>query len=216
MKNRFIYILAVVLTVLSFDGLGQAQAIIAKTVVLSPEDQQALLQVEQYLNELTTLKARFRQRASNGEEEQGTLYLARPKRMRVEYDLPNPNLLISDGTYLTFVDRELDNATTIYLSMTPAELILRDKMSFQAGDIIVNGFERGRGVVRVSLIKAADPLAGRLTLVFSQRPLALKQWNVLDAQGIETEISLSNVRMGQIFDKALFNYEVKDQDADLK
>jgi len=215
MAWRFLYLFVVASVVLIFKMTDPVGATIARTVVLSKADKATLNQVENYLNNLTTLQARFLQRASSGEQEQGTLYLARPKRMRIEYDPPNPNLLISDGTYLTFVDRELDNATTIYLSMTPADLILRDKLSFSGPEIIVTGFQQEKGVIRIAMVKADDPLAGRLTLVLTARPIALKKWSVLDAQGVTTKISLSNVRMGGKMDAALFRYEAKDKDADL-
>ena len=51
---------------------------------------------------------------------------------------------------------------------------------------------------------------GTLTLVFSERPFTLRQWQVLDAQGTVTTVTLNNARTGMALDDKLFEF---DEDA---
>ncbi|MEE8270591.1 MAG: outer membrane lipoprotein carrier protein LolA, partial [Alphaproteobacteria bacterium] len=69
---------------------------------LSPDDASAIRRIETYLNGLSTVQARFTQISEVGGVAQGTFYLSRPGRMRIEYDPPIPYLYIADGIWLTF------------------------------------------------------------------------------------------------------------------
>lgn len=66
------------------------------------------------------------------------------------------------------------------------------------------GVERGPGVLRVSVVQSSDPRAGRLTLVFAERPFQLSSWNILDGQGQTTRITLLDPRIGSAIDAARF------------
>ncbi|MFM8990774.1 MAG: LolA family protein [Alphaproteobacteria bacterium] len=46
--------------------------------------------------------------------------------------------------------------------------------------------------------------AGRLTLVFSERPFGLAGWIVADAQGATTRVTLSEIDAGAPIDPGLF------------
>jgi outer membrane lipoprotein-sorting protein len=185
-----------------------AEAIIARTLVLSKQDVADLVRIERHLNTNRTVQARILQVASDGSYAEGMLRIQRPGRMRLEYDPPNPTMVIADGINLIYVDRELDQATAILLRFSPAELILREDISFSSEDLLVTGFSRSPGVVRISLVHAKDPLEGRITLVFSDKPLELRKWVVTDAQGIKTTVSLLGPEFGIKLDPDLFEFEM--------
>ena len=46
---------------------------------------------------------------------------------------------------------------------------------------------------------------GSITLTFSEHPLELRKWVVLDAQGLETGVTLLNARFGGSLDEDLFD-----------
>ncbi|MBR84287.1 MAG: hypothetical protein CMF66_10350, partial [Magnetovibrio sp.] len=150
-----------------------AEAIIARTLMLSKQDVADLVRIEQHLNNNRTVQARILQVASDGSYAEGMLHIQRPGRMRLEYDPPNPTIVIADGINLIYVDRELDQATAVLLKFTPADLILRKNISFSSDDLLVTGFSRSPGVIRISVVHAKDPLEGRIMLVFSDKPLEL-------------------------------------------
>ena len=164
-----------------------------------------VLRIEAYLNGIDTLQARFLQVSSQGGTAEGDVYLARPGRMRIEYDPPVPVLIVADGSWLIYYDSELDQTTYLRLSATPAAILV-DDVSLFSGDLAVTAFERAAGVLRVTVTRADEPLEGALTLVFTDRPLALKQWTVVDAQGIATTVSLIGTRFGISLDDDLFRF----------
>ena len=187
-----------------------AEAIIARTLKLSKQDVADLIRIEQHLNTSRTVRARILQVASDGSYAEGMLHIQRPGRMRLEYDPPNPTMIIADGINLIYVDRELEHATAVLLQLTSAELILREDLSLSSEDLLVTGFSRSPGVIRISLVHAKDPLEGRVMMVFSDKPLELRKWIVTDAQGIKTTVSLLGPEFGIKLDPNLFEFEMHD------
>ncbi len=189
-----------------------AEAVIARTLNLTKADISDLVRLEVSLNSIKTIRARFLQVSSNGAYTEGMLHLSRPGRMRLEYDLPNPIMVIADGSSLIYIDRELEQATAVLLSLTPADILLKDNFSFISKDVLITGFQRSPGVLRMSMVKTDDPLEGKLTLIFSDKPLELRKWSVVDAQGITTTVSLLGPEFGLKLDPELFDYEMPQLD----
>ena len=171
----------------------------------SPQDAADLARIQTYLNGLTALKAHFLQVAPNGAVTQGTAWLERPGRMRFQYDPPSPLLLVAGHGMLIFHDAQLNQTTNIPIGQTPLGILLSDHVVL-SGDVTVTGMQRLPGQVQVSLIRTGRAGDGTLTLVFSDNPLTLKQWSVLDAQRQETRVTLYNVELGGSFDGKLFNF----------
>jgi len=172
---------------------------------LSPEDRVLVGQIEDYLNGISTVEAGFVQMTAQGQYAKGRLYLQRPGRMRFEYEPPTPYLLVSDGTWFIYVDQELEQVTYLPLSKTPADLLLRDHFSFSEG-LVVTGIETRAATVRVDVVNAEQPEAGRVTLTFVRRPLSLKSWTVHDPQGQRIQVTLVDPRYGGPLDKSLFRF----------
>jgi outer membrane lipoprotein-sorting protein len=158
----------------------------------APPDRSIVAQVEAYLNALRTLRARFVQIAQNGASAQGTAWIVRPGRMRFDYDPPEPLLLVASGGQVMMFDRELGQPTTVPSSSTPLGLLLRSQISL-AGDVTVTAAERRGGFLHVTLHKTGAAAEGRLTLSFSENPMQLRQWTVVDAQGRETRVTLYEI-----------------------
>ena len=173
---------------------------------MTDADRADLARVETYLNGLQTLESRFLQASSNGGFAEGTLYLDRPGRMRIQYDPPSPILMVADGRFLIYYDSKLEQVSYLGLDDTPAGFLLAETVSLTDGRLIVTGVERGKGTLDISLVKARDPLAGHLTLTFADGPLALRKWFVVDAQGLVTTVSLLDPRTGGTLDPALFTF----------
>jgi outer membrane lipoprotein-sorting protein len=171
--------------------------------IRSAEDAADIRRVEEYLNAIRTFRARFLQIDPNGGAAEGTLYISRPGRLRVDYDPPNPNLLIANGRHLIHFDRALKAPAYLGLDSTPAGLLVRDPIKL-SGDVTVVGVERGPAVLRVSVVQTEDPRAGRITFVFSERPFQLTNWQVTDAQGQLTRVALDQQQSGVALDPQLF------------
>jgi len=197
-------------------ALGAVLALLVSTVaalaapapaVLASQDALELPRIAAYLNGIRTMTARFRQIAANGVASTGKLWVARPGRMRFEYDPPNPIRLLADSTFVYYWDDELKQASKYELRSTPAWFLLRDPISFEA-DVTVTAFQRvGGNTIGVTVVENAQPDAGSLTLVFTENPLTLRQWIVVDQQGKTTTVTLSDLQFGVALDPKLFQYQ---------
>ncbi len=174
----------------------------AQPLRLSPEDQTAIARVEDYLNGITTMQARFVQVTGMGAMAEGDFYLSRPGRMRIEYDR-EPYLYVADGFWLTYYDKELGQRSDVMLGSTIADFITRENIRL-SGDVTVTGVRQDEHSIEIDLVQTEDPGQGTLTLVFSRNPLQLRRWVVLDAQGQRTEVALSEIRTGMSLDRRLF------------
>jgi outer membrane lipoprotein-sorting protein len=174
-------------------------------VVLRPQDTADLQRVAAYLSSIRTMYARFQQVSVGGGTATGQLWMARPGRMRFEYDPPSAILLLADMFYVYYVDKELAEMSKVGLKSTPAWLLLRDPVTFS--DLVVTRFDRGANALRVTVVEKAEPDSGSLTMVFSDQPLAFRQWTIVDQQRKATTVSLSNAQFGIALDPKLFVYQ---------
>jgi outer membrane lipoprotein-sorting protein len=176
----------------------------APGLALSPQDKADIARVEDYLNGLKTLKAHFMQVAQDGGISEGTAWVARPGRMRFQYDPPAPFLLIAAHGVLTFHDSALQQTSNIGLGRTPLGILLAEKVDLLGGPVAVTGLQRLPGQLQLTLVRTESPGDGSLTLIFADQPLTLRQWTVVDAQRRETHVTLYNAQTGGSFDPQLF------------
>ena len=172
---------------------------------LSAQDQADIVRVEAYLNSVRSLTARFLQVAPDGGLSQGQAWLVRPGRMRFQYDPPTPFLLVGGHGLLVFHDSQLNQTSNIPLGSTPLGLLLQDNLKL-SGEITVVSFVRQPGQLQVGVVRTRSPQDGTLTLIFSDPPLQLRQWTVLDAQRHETRVTLSNIQLGGNYPSSLFEF----------
>lgn len=173
---------------------------------LTQADTLELQQMSAYLNGIHTMTAHFRQVADNGAVSGGKLWVARPGRMRFEYEPPNPITLLADSNYMYYWDKELHQVSKYELRSTPAWFLLRDPISFGT-DVTVTAIQRVASTVGVTVVENEQPDAGSLTLVFTENPLVLRQWIVVDQQGKTTTVTLSDLKFGMALDPTLFQYQ---------
>ncbi|MGE5768077.1 MAG: LolA family protein, partial [Bacteroidota bacterium] len=187
----------------AFVALAAPSASAAQVASLSPDEVATLSRVERYLNDIKTLKGRFVQVSSNGSYAEGEVYLDRPGHMRFDYDPPVPVLIIANGLSLLYYDEELKEATFLPLWETPLWFLIREEVRFDKNVDIV-GIEEALGTLRITLRDADSPDGGEVTLVFADSPLALRKWEVVDPQGIQTQVSLVNPVYGEAVNPDLF------------
>lgn len=205
--RRLILLFTKMLTLLAVVvGAQPAFAVLADNLKLSKQETTSLMRVQKHLNSSKTVRARFLQISSNGEYAEGEIFMQRPGRLRLVYDDPSPLMVVADGTHISFIDRKIDTATTLFLSMTPADLILRESIGFFGKDVIVTSVAQTPGVIRVGLLNAEEPDAGSIELVFSDQPVELRKWTVVDAQGIKTSVSLLGPRFDVPLNPELFKW----------
>ncbi len=177
----------------------------AERAALSPDQSAAVRRAVHYLNGLSTLQARFIQVSSNGTYAEGEVIVQRPGKMRFDYDPPHPVLIIANGLSLLFYDRELKQASFLPLWETPLWFLIRERVTLSE-DVVVTRVAQGLGTLSITIEDRQMPEAGSVTLVFSDRPLDLKKWELVDTQGVLTQVSLVNARYGLEVDPEAFDY----------
>ncbi|MBI3514770.1 MAG: outer-membrane lipoprotein carrier protein LolA [Proteobacteria bacterium] len=176
-----------------------------KSAALSDQDRADVGRVESYLNALRTATATFLQVSDNGGVARGKFYLSRPGKMRFEYEPPTPVLMVSTGGSLVYYDSLLKQTSYLPLDSTPLGLLLRDNLKF-GGEVTITRFERGPGTMRITLVQTKEADQGDLILTFSDRPLALKQWTVIDQQRKATTVTLMELQRDVTLDPKLFQF----------
>lgn len=170
---------------------------------LTEENRADIARIEDYLNGITTLRAKFQQYSDNGGVVFGDLYVRRPGRMRVEYAPPVPVVLVADGILVSYYDSELDQLSQLPISSTPAWFLLRKRISLSDG-VTVTGMDKKPGALRLTMYQTKEAEAGSVDLIFADQPLELRQWKITDAAGKEARIGLFDVRIGGDLPNELF------------
>ena len=173
-----------------------------------------LEQVETYFNGIDSMRADFMQSSSTGAFAEGKMYLKKENKLRLDYKPPAEIEVVADGHYLIFHDKKLGQVTHMDLASNPAAFILKKGFTFADGELTVTDVTRDKSTVEMTVFKTKEPGNGRITLIFSAKPFALKQWQVTDAQQVKTMVTLSNVEENTDIDDAVFKF--KDPKKDLK
>lgn len=171
-------------------------------------------QIESYLNNIKTLKASFVQTASNGNTSEGKLYIEKPNKISMEYDAPVNVLIVGDGDYIVYNDKDLDQITHIDYDDIPASLILSNTIKIDGKKLKITDFYKDSGTTEAVLEYADNKDIGPITLIFGNRPFELKQWKITDPQSVQITVSLYNAEKDETLPDNLFKF--KQQKSPLK
>lgn len=164
--------------------------------------------INAYLVGLRSAQGRFRQVNPNGSVQDGTFYLAKPGRIRFEYDAPKGAMVIADGINVGVFDPKSNRNPTRYpLDRTPLSLLLRDNLSLAEPGMVL-GATQGSDGVDITVVDPRSPDAGRMVMSFSTGPIALRQWAITTKTGQRTTVALTALQTGISLDPTLFNIEL--------
>ena len=166
-----------------------------ETVVEAPT-LKALKLVQTFMDEVKSLKAHFVQIAPGGNRSEGTLYLARPGKIRFDYDGDVPFLVVADGKTVNFIDYEIGQVTKWPVKDTPLRALLGDSTDLASINAHIEYEPSGiEGLVALTAQDPDKPETGRITVYFEEADvpggLKLLSWGVVDAQGQLTTVELS-------------------------
>ena len=168
------------------------------------QHQSDLDEIEKYLNNISNLSADFVQN-SEGAVVEGKFYLARNKetsgKMRVEYNASPKILIIVNGAVLSYFDVELDEVSHLRTNTTPASLLTRPNISFNAKDVEVTDVKKTENQIKISLMKKNRKEAGEFSLIFKTNPIEFSKMEVKNDLNQKVLVTLSNIN----FEKKLPN-----------
>lgn len=184
--------------------LGKTQG---PTAQLTPEQKTIIDKINAYLSNTQKLTGRFVQVGPDGRKTEGEFYMAKPGRVRFEYDDPSPIEMIADGESVVVRDRKLATQDVYPLSQTPLRFLLSNRVDLlrdanlkavYADDVFVTAIvEEHNGIVGTS----------RLMIMFDAKDMQLKQWTVTDPQGYDTTVAVYNLDTSKTPDPSLFRID---------
>jgi outer membrane lipoprotein-sorting protein len=161
--------------------------------------------IETYLNSIKTLHADLIQISSNGEVQTGILLIKKPGQLRFEYDAPSDHIVIASGLLLVIIDKKSTSEPQRYLtSQTPIGYLLDETVNLR-NHAALEAIAIKDTLIHVSFYDKKKPTAGKLRLVFSQNPIALKEWTITNYSGEETRVLLEKLSINKPINKNLFN-----------
>ncbi|MEJ0058189.1 MAG: outer-membrane lipoprotein carrier protein LolA [Terricaulis sp.] len=183
-----------------------ATAATATVVLAGAERTEALGLANRTLNAVQRLQGRFVQTSPGGTRANGAFYLQRPGKLRFEYDPPATLLIISDGSVVSMRDTALRTTDRTPLRSTPLNLILRENVNLDR-DARITRVSRNGEWLMVTARDRSGASDGQITLHFYGASAQLRSWDVIDATGARTRISLTDVTAPAALDRRLFRQE---------
>lgn len=167
----------------------------AQTRPLTGEELKIVSSVTDYLNSFLNMEGYFVQTGPSGRYTSGRFFLSRPGRVRFEYEPPSPLMIVADGTWVSIENRKLKTSEHYPLSATPLKIILAENIDLLKDADITNAYQDDNFVTLTLRTKGSSD-TGQITLVFQASDMTLKQWIVIDGQGLQTRISVSDLVTG--------------------
>lgn len=164
--------------------------------------------INDYLLAMRTARGRFAQTNPDGSAQNGAFYIAKPGRIRFEYDQPPGAMVIADGSWVGVFDPKSNRNPTRYpLAKTPLSILLRDRISLREPGLVL-GATRDAGGTHITVVDPRAPQEGRMVMTFSEGPIQLRQWQITTKSGQRTRVALTELRLGGGIDASLFNIEL--------
>lgn len=159
------------------------------------------------LKATTSLSADFTQTGADGKVLTGKMILARPGKIRFQYDKAKL-LIVGNGKTLTFVDYAVNQVSQWPVKSTPLGILLASEPDLSGVARIAQITDQG---VIVEARDAKRPEFGSLAIMFrtdktAPGGLSLAGWTSYDAQGGRSTIQLSNIRYNADLSKADFGF----------
>ena len=164
----------------------------------------SLSQIDAYLNSVKNFQADFTQINSDGSSSSGTLYIARPGKMRFEYNPPTSAQVIASAGTLVVIDGKSNSGPKTYpLRQTPLWQILAPEIDLlNSKNLAAHG--QSSDFTTIDLIDPKRPQLGQIRLFFQHDPIVLKQWVVRDQLGQNTTVVLDSITYPDRFTRPLF------------
>lgn len=184
--------------------------------LLTTQDRADLKKVEDFFRDLPATKADFTQVAQQFDGSNvtvhGTFKLWRPGRLRIEYASPLKDFIVADGSHIYQWDDQMQQQSQVRIDETLPGFILKRDLRFDGEDVTATKVEHPSPTrVEVTVRSVKDPSAGELTLILDDVPLRLSGWRVLDAQGLLTTVTFSNIESNASFARSDFVFQRPDR-----
>ena len=165
--------------------------------------QSAILQIEKFFKNFTTLEANFIQVSPSGNVSNGKVYLDLPGKLRLDYESPNSLLITCKGFWIVIQDRSTKTTNNIPAKSSPFAVLLQNT-SFLNNQNIRTEYNIEAGVISLKLKSQNNDNQESLVLEFSENPFSLKKWVIQDSLGERTTVLIQNAKYNDKLSHLLF------------
>ena len=178
----------------------------------------AAQKIADHFSSIRTMSGDFIQFGPRGEQTGGKFFIARPGKIRFNYEAPSAYRVISDGESVVIDNRKLNTMDLYPLSKTPLKLLLDERIDLSGNR--VKSVKEEADLITIQLADKSVFGNSRITMMFDTKSYDLRQWTITDAQGKDTTVLIDNVKQGVQLDASLFkidyrrNFEVNQKNRD--
>ncbi|MDC0139660.1 outer membrane lipoprotein carrier protein LolA [Hyphomicrobiales bacterium] len=176
----------------------------AKSSFLDPQQELIINSVNNYLNNLSHMEGDFYQINPDNSSHFGKFYIRRPGKFRFDYESPSSLLVVSDSVWLGVTERDLKTFNRYPIRYSPHYALFKEDVDL-INDARILSLELFPKLLILSIEGNTGEEIGEITLHFKINEsnektdllnLDLEQWFIVDAQGTETNVKLSNIAYG--------------------
>ena len=164
--------------------------------------------IADHFSSVRTMAGEFVQFGPRGEQTGGKFYLARPGKIRFNFEDPSPMRVIADGKSVVIGNRKLKTWDIYPLSKTPLALLLSNKIDL--GSKTVRDVKQEPDLITIKLGDRKLFADSTITMMFDAKTYDLRQWTITDQQGKDTSVMIFNVQTGLTLDDAVFKIPYDD------
>lgn len=163
-----------------------------------------IAKADDYFANTQTMVTDFVQIGADGRRNDGKLFVSKPGHMLFTYAPPATLEIVADGTSVAIIDRKLHTQDLYFISQTPLKFLLNDHLDLEHDTKVLDTTSDASSASVVVEDHATFGGTSQIRLTFDRDPFALKQWTVIDPQGFETVVSLSDIDLATKPDPTLF------------
>ena len=167
------------------------------------KNKSAILKIEKFFKNLTTLEANFIQVSPSGNVSNGSIHLNLPGKLRIDYENPKNLLITCNGFWIVIQDREAKTTNNIPVKNSPFAILLENTSFFNDQDI-KSEYIIKTGIISLKLTSHSNDNQENLVLEFSENPFSLKKWIIQDSLGEKTTVLIQNAKYNNKLSHLLF------------
>jgi outer membrane lipoprotein-sorting protein len=168
---------------------------------------EAAQKIADHFSSIRTMSGDFVQFGPRGEQTGGKFFIARPGKVRFNYEAPSAYRVISDGKSVVIDNRKLNTSDLYPLSKTPLKLLLDDRIDLSGSR--VKSVKEDPDMITIQLADKSVFGSSRISIMFDAKTYDLRQWTITDAQGKDTTVLIDNVQEGVQLDASMFKIDYK-------
>lgn len=181
-------------------------ALAAAVRAIGPEEKAMVERAQAYIQSLKTVTGKFTQTAPNGSISSGVFSMQRPGKARFQYEPPAEMIIVSDGSNVSVYDARLKTFDRYPLSRTPLVLLLAREVRLDRGVVITN-VDRTAAGFTITAGDGRKEAQGKIIMIFSEDPMALRGWTVVDSRGQQTRVVLGDLAPADGLSPSLFRLQ---------